>query len=288
MKYRVLWVDDSPDWVAPIRESVKDYLEDLGFELVAGMHQDGSRVLEYLAQEEVDLIAVDYKLKGSFGDKIIEAIRNSDKFTEILFYTADDDYLNVLPPQDGVFRANRRDVEAKLRNLIGLALKRFQSPANMRGVVIAKTTDLEAILEEILVAQFGDKGGLFRDRVLHKKGIYDIDKKWALLMGLIKDKITAYNILIAGPDGDKASAIADKTKLDRLQLILSKFDKEVIHTRNILAHVKEQRDGNGRVMLKSINTSGEITIDHDWCVRIRKTLAAHRIALEELSGFSLV
>ena len=287
MKYRVLWVDDSPEWVAPIRESINDYLEDLGFELEADLHQDGSRVLAHLAKAGVDLIAVDFKLKGNFGDKIIEAIRSSDKYTEILFYTADDDYLSVLPAQDGVYRAHRRDVETKLRRLIDLALKRVQSPENMRGVVIAKTTDLEAILEDILIAQFGAKGELFRCRVLNK-GIYDFGKKYHFVMGLVGDRITACNVIINnGPDGEKRAAGEIKARLEPIQLILKDFEKDVINTRNLLAHVKEQIDEQGHVILKSTIIRGEITIDHEWCVRVRKCLARQRKAMEELKSIPI-
>ena len=286
MKYRMLWVDDSPDWVAPIRESVQEYLEELGFELVADLHTDGSAVTEHLANESVDLIAIDHKLKGSHGDKIIEAIREGDKYTEILFYTADENYRNVLPVQDGVYRAHRRDVETKLRGLIDLTLKRVQTPANMRGCVIAETADIEAILEDILVAHFGDSGGLFRARVL-EKGIYDFDKKRQFLMGLIEDRIKACNVVLNGSGGDKVAAQKTKDEFEPLQDILKSFVTDVINTRNLLAHVKEQRDEDGRVVLKSSVIKGSITIDHDWCVKVRKDLAKQRKALEKLAGLPI-
>jgi len=286
MKYRILWVDDSPAWAKTMTESVEDYLKDLGFDLDVQLHEDSSRVAEFLAKEDVDLIAVDYKLTGPHGDKIIEDIRKSDNFTEILFYTADDDYRNILKPQDGVYRAHRTAVDAKIRKLIELTLKRVQSPANMRGVVIAETTDIEALLEDILVAQFADKGDLFRCRVLDE-GIYDFGKKYHFMMGLIKDRVKACNVVLSGKEGDKEAAGELKGRLEPLQATLKEFEKEVIHTRNLLAHVKEQRDDQGRVTLKSTFRPGAITIDHDWCVKVRKDLAKQRKALEELTGISI-
>ncbi|MFA5343100.1 MAG: response regulator [Kiritimatiellia bacterium] len=286
MKYRMLWVDDSPEWVAPIRESVQEYLEELGFDLVADLHTDGSGVTDHLAKESVDLIAIDFKLKGSHGDKIIEAIRQSDKYTEILFYTADENYRAVLPVQDGVYRAHRRDVETKLRGLIALTLKRVQTPANMRGCVIAETADIEALLEDILVAQFADKGSLFRRRVL-QKGIYDFGKKYQFVMGLIDDRLKACNVVLSGKGGDKVAEGDLKARLEPLQATLKEFEKEVIRTRNLLAHVKEQLDDQGRVTLKSTIIPGTITIDHAWCVKVRKDLSKQHKALKALTGIPI-
>lgn len=237
MQYQILWVEDRPDWFGPMSESIGEYLTELGFEPVIPLCSDWEGVAKHLASQNVDLIAVDYNLKGIKGDEIVENIRENENFIEILFYTADENWRETLPPHDGVYRASRNDVEDKMRRLIALTLKRVQSPANMRGVVIAETTDLEALIEEILVAHFGEKGKVFQDRVLREEG-FTFGKKYQLLMGLLGDRIKVCNVAL-NSGGKKDEATADLlARLKPLHETLGEFDKTVIWTRNVLAHTR--------------------------------------------------
>lgn len=283
MQYEILWIDDSPEWVAPMQDSIKDYLDDLGLGLIVDLFPDWKGATAHLDKHDPDLIAVDYNLQGLKGDEVVTHIRDKNKFTEILFYTADEDYTKVLQAQDGVYRTSRTGFDDKVRKLIDLTLKRVQLPAIMRGLVIAETTDIEALIEDILVAQFAAKGDLFRARVLDR-GIYDFGKKYQFLMGVIDDRVKACNVVLNGGEGDKTKAADLKARLDPLQATLKGFDKDVIRTRNILAHVKEQSDNQGRAFLKSTVVPGSITVDHTWCVQVRKDLAKHRKALEEFAA----
>lgn len=276
MKYEMLWIDDSPAWVDPMKESIAEYLDELGLNLEVALFPDWRGATTYLDGHDPDPIAVDYNLSELKGDEVVEHIRDKNKFTEILFYTAEEDYTNVLRAQDGVYRTPRAGFDDKVRKLIGLTLKRVQLPAIMRGLVIAETTDLEATIEDVLVQHFGEKGALFRERVLRVPFLYTFKTKYDLLAGLLGDQIKSCNVALNG-GGTKDPAV--QVRLDQLKkykAILDVFNAEVVEVRNTLAHVKEDTDAQGRVTLKSIRKDGAtIVIDHEWCVKIRKDLAKH-------------
>jgi len=83
LDYKVLWIDDRPDSVEPIKESIQSYLEDLGFKLVIVWRKDGSDISTLAGDPDLDLIIMDQNLGHVPGDELVKTIRQHEKFIEI-------------------------------------------------------------------------------------------------------------------------------------------------------------------------------------------------------------
>ncbi|NHC40409.1 hypothetical protein G6549_10535, partial [Bacillus sp. MM2020_1] len=83
-----------------------------------------------------------------------------------------------------------------------------------------------------------------------------------------------------------------KNTLSSLREILISFDKDIIKTRNTLAHVQEKKDELGISYLESLNRNGtNIILDNDKYIEIRQMLRKHGVNLNEIkerfASFSL-
>ena len=62
--------------------------------------------------------------------------------------------------------------------------------------------------------------------------------------------------------------------------VLDSYEDDIIHNRNMLAHVKEESTEDGDVILRSIKKDGqELTIDDSWMSDFRRKLQQHKCAL---------
>src|SRR5688572_3061697 len=85
----ILWVDDNTDFVESIAQKLGDWLDQIGLELKPIIRPDSTTVLKDIAENDLDLIIIDYRLPGDDGDVLIEQIRKSKFFQDIVFYTGE-------------------------------------------------------------------------------------------------------------------------------------------------------------------------------------------------------
>jgi len=278
--FNILWIDDTPDWVDSIKKSIENFLKEKGFELHIIICEDGKDI-EKKITPDIDLIAIDFHIPSAAeqGNDIIKIIRKQQQYIDILFYTQDTSSEDTLPLYDGVYRSSRETgrFESKMKELINMVLKRIESPTNMRGIIITETIDLESKIEDILIKIFGEKGELFKNRILHSKGQWlDFKKKDTLLNGIIKEAL----------EKSRKSNEGIYNSLNSIKEILSKFNDEVIEQRNVLAHVKEEKiDGKVTLTSKINNKNTIVTIDQEWCKKIRHELKKHHKNLDDLIVF---
>jgi DNA-binding NtrC family response regulator len=85
-KIRILVVDDEPS----ICDSLMDYLEDLGFEVLAacGAHE----ALEILAKEPRDVAIIDIRLPGMNGDHLVIEAHRLQPDLRFLIHTGSSNY----------------------------------------------------------------------------------------------------------------------------------------------------------------------------------------------------
>ena len=149
LKYRILWVEDDKEWVESEIEFIEDYLEKYGF------------ILEYKNPEkyekndfsQFDIIVVDYNLANEEkGESVIEIIRKQELYTEILFYSIDgeDKLRGLVKDLDGIYCASKDSCRKKLEGLIKTTIRKTQDLNNLRGLVMAETSELDEMMKEIL------------------------------------------------------------------------------------------------------------------------------------------
>lgn len=102
-----------------------------------------------------DLILMDKDLEGEMdGDKIIEYIRDhsNDIYCDVLFYSTwkSEEDLRKIVQRDGLYFSNRGDVERKATNVIIVSIKKTQDLNNLRGLVMAETSEIDEWNRRIL------------------------------------------------------------------------------------------------------------------------------------------
>ena len=269
LSYRILWVDDTPDWVNSVKGQVEEHLRGQGYQPVIDVYESGDEIEQQCAATDLDLIIIDYNLPTEKGNKIISRVRAAGNFTEVVFYSqALDQMERDSSFQDGVFRCARGDAAETIERVIDVTLHKLRDVSVVRGLVIATAIDLEVKIEDLMVTAFAESGTLFRRRILEKPFWLDFKKKLDFLTGHVKDKIKEYE------DGE------DKRALQAAKDILGQFNKEVINTRNRLAHAKSI-EKDGRIILED-HHGGRGYISPEWVAKVRTDLQRHRKNLESL------
>jgi DNA-binding NtrC family response regulator len=85
-RVRILVVDDEPS----ICESLLDYLEDFGFEVLAACGAD--EALEILAKEPRDVAIIDIRLPGMNGDHLVMKAHHLQPDLRFLIHTGSSNY----------------------------------------------------------------------------------------------------------------------------------------------------------------------------------------------------
>lgn len=270
IEYKILWVDDSPDWVSSVKDNITSHLEGKGYEPKIELQESGDDV-DTSRFTDIDLIIIDYQLQDSKGDELIKRIRDKECLTEIVFYSQ-----GAIEPDDrlyGVHYSSRDDVEECIKKVVDETIKRAQDITLVRGFIIAEAIDVENILEECMVKVFEDKGELFSEKVIGAKpSVYDAYNKFRFVKRIIKDRIDD-----AREDTNRYEQLKDIDK------IMNDLDKEVFDQRNILAHSKITINDGGSITLEGINKqTKEINFSQEWLSWTRKNIAKHKENLMQL------
>lgn len=293
--YNILWFENEDSWLKPTQRNIVSFLEDYGFRLQSTIQADNSNV-ESLIQQirdnllDVDVIFMDYRLaQETKGDAIIEAIRNTELFTEILFYSNQTDVKDVIEQGigsvEGIYYAGRDTFLEKAKTVIRHTIKKVQDVNSMRGIIMATTSDIDAIMLEIVHA-FYEKfpvdlhesvsKGIYEEvgRIVEsKKKNYDKYFKNGRIDNVIKD-----NLLF---DAHK-KAVATQLIIDQLtderivglkgKVFFDAYNNDVISVRNHFAHVVEVIEEGIR---KLRSKSSEEVFTDERCIEIRKSLIKH-------------
>jgi len=271
IEYQIVWVDDSPDWVASVIGEIRDYVNDHGFAPNIKTHTNSEGFLDRCSSVDVDLIIVDFNLsEATDGSRLISELRTTGVFKAVVFYSQDGPSSRQMGATDGVFYCTRDDAVDKIKRAIDLTVHKLRDLDVVRGLIIASTIDLEAKLEELMITVFGDRGTLFQEKVL-EKGLYDFEKKMKFMQSHFKDLVS------------KAGA-SKKTELNAISKKLRTFGKDVVDQRNILAHVRKTT-WDGKTELKGMNDrTKKIIFDEDWLSDTRRKIREHRENLENIEA----
>jgi len=295
--YNILWVEDSPEWYEAMLEHVKSILEEEGFELKSERYDNIQEIEDLINKDglkKFDMLLVDFNLKTKdSGDKIIKLIRDSGIYTDVLFYSVDIEKIrdsiskHVL---EGVYTTDRRDFEDKFKHVFLTTIKKIQEVNSMRGLIMGETSELDIEIENIamqlvygqLKLSNDDINKIIEDYVndnLRKK----TDSFWERYNEIGFKKI--FHEIESSRKWNIFRKLLKRISNDEIKIFLESnktYGEEVIHIRNIFAHVKvEEKDGKDVL----IGVAGkEIVVDEDKCKTIRQNIIKHRRNIDHLKS----
>jgi len=244
LKYKILWIEDEKDWVDSEIEFIESHLKKYGFVLE---YKNPEKYEEY-DFSQFDVIVVDYNLaNGEKGENVIEEIRNQEFYTEILFYSRDgeDKLRELVKNLDGIYCASKDSCRKKLEGLICTTIRKTQDLNNLRGLVMAETSELDEMMKEILIL-LTKKGKVEEQKIKKQKEklntwykknkkdlqTYDLPTDFSKLVSS-KKHFTSFTSHSALCSFSKCK----RNNIEQEQIIL--YGTEIIPLRNQLAHKNE-------------------------------------------------
>lgn len=299
LEYRILWFEDIESSFNAKKRLVKRVVEDLGFIFPDPKNEVDSTNLDKIDFQFFDLIIADLNLaNGERGSEILTTIREKGVYTEVVFYSSQgEDYVRSELAKfqiDGAYCADRAndDFIDKVEKVILTTIKKVQDLNNIRGLIMAETSDIDNTMLSIIKAVLEkDSFGLAKplaarifknvnSKVTSKKDDFDKFQKNARLDKVIKDpvmfdsfqKIQAIQFIYDSIDHE----ITTPHKGDSFSVSY----QELKRTRDLLAHVIEIYE-DGRTKLKSGESEFEFT--HEFCIEIRLKVKKHGLNLNSLN-----
>jgi hypothetical protein len=298
LEYKILWFEDIEASFNAKKRLVKRVVEGLGFVFPEPRNEVNAENLDTIDFPSYDLIIADFNLaNGEKGSDILNTIREKGIYTEVVFYSSQgEDYVrNELRnfQIDGVYCADRanEDFIDKVEKVIHTTVKKVQDLNNMRGLIMAETSDIDnsmfAIIATVLEQDsFGIKESLtaqifanVQSKVNSKKDDFDKYQKNGRIDKVIKDnlmfdtsqKILAIQFIIDSIDHE----ITEPHKGNKF----SESYTELKQKRDLLAHVIEVYE-EGKMKLKSGNRELEFT--DEFCIDIRIRVRQHGNSLDTI------
>lgn len=292
LKYRILWIENEEDWVESIEDQIQEYLEDLGLvyerKLIAKEEQG-------ISYNDYDLILMDLNLADQpNGAELISKIRDLGVYTDVVFYSASGiDELRAKGREkelEGVFYSGRTPDTTfvnRVKAVIDATLKKVQDLNNLRGLVMAEVSELDAMMDKIIPLYFNteERMALFhkhitanREKTL-QKSLNCINKCQLSWRG-----IGIQEIVLQLDSSQKARAIKiiiDQEKPDfyKSENFYKEYDAAVITPRNELAHCKsELRDGQEILLTRK----GDKCFNEAFFKEIRKNILKYSSIFNEL------
>lgn len=172
LKYKILWIENEIDWMESIEEELKTIITtDYSFLYERVNYTKEVGAINY---NEYDLILMDLNLDGEpTGDKLIQKIRENGVYTDVVFYSSGG--LDTIKEKarelglEGVYFSGRNNVEfvKKVKNVIETTIKKVQDLNNLRGLVMAEVSELDSMMEEIILSYYtnAERMGRFHKHV---------------------------------------------------------------------------------------------------------------------------
>lgn len=302
LKYNILWVDDHKDEYVEvsINNRVLEYAKSLFLDANLDFYDEVDDAENALSSKKYDLIFSDYNIGAKNGDTFIKEIREKSVNVEVLFYSAQDDlpllgldrisFLKLIP------NTAYTQLEDKMKSMIDLTLEKLNDLTNLRGLVMAEVSELDAKMEFVIQRYYVDcksnkKRNSFNEHIV-------ADSESSLKKSLQKDGCNKECIHIwRNKKMDEIIPRLDSSQKARtIKLIMGELNfnydsrkanfyedylEDVINVRNNLAHcVSEISDG--KEILKTRNNPC-VVFSQQEITDIRKNLQKYSDVFENLT-----
>ena len=295
----LLVVDDRPDSIEQAINTLRDHLEEKGFDL----NQETETVvsdenLQHLARlqgRNYDLVVIDYNLGTDTrnGAEVARRLRRRLPYTDMVFYSSDPtaNLFKELADHEvvGVFPSTRDQLDEALTGLADTVIGKAVDLNHMRGIAMAEVAELDVLMEETLASVFRSSDE--RVAAVAEKTVNKLRKSICQKKEILNQRLEQGGLARAASDGNlfphaqKYWAVRRLAKRlperpsDQLSELRT-YDNDVIKNRNLLAHAKEYPGGGGNMELRSIH-DGEspFVINEEWMTNFRRKLQKHRRAL---------
>nr|WP_199156688.1 response regulator [Pedobacter sp. ASV2] len=308
LHYKILWIDDQiEDYIEMgIKSEFESYLDSLGFTTLVETFENGSKAEQSIKSVNYDLILSDYNIEGENeqGDVLIQKIRDGGVFTEVLFYSAQSNFEDIAKSlyRDRVSffslinDEGMREFRERVYRLINLTVAKLQELNNIRGLVMAETSELDNSVVDILSTFFSaesDEATKLRGYII--KSIQESTKgnqdKAAKLDDLENVVILKERIFDADKKARAIGKLLKFKKLDEQEPFINFYDNykaDVIDKRNDLAHAKSDTiDGVEYLILSRKDGEHPEKFDQEKCIEIRKNLKKHTEILKKIRELTL-
>lgn len=308
LKYKILWIENEADWASSIEDEIKDIVEDYGFIFEKVLIDKRQENFDY---KDYDFILMDMNLSSEpSGDKLIKDIREQGVLTTVLFYSASE--LSVLRNKvqenelEGVFVASRTDSNIfvdKIRKLVEASIKKVQDLNNLRGLVMAEVSELDSMMDDIIVLYFWDKSTGLHEQFNQKVIKNDREKTYKKHLNPDPDNICEKNCSLNWVNLDPSTLIKviDASMKARAMKYIIEFKKElntnpvldfdynkykgeIIDVRNNLAHCESQIV-DGKEILKT--REGDTVFGNEDFKRIRNDIRKYNQLFSKLKDYPI-
>jgi CheY-like chemotaxis protein len=303
--YKILWVDDRINTFISIgyKSEIENYLKSLFFQPFLDTCITADDAKESLKKNKYDLILSDYNMEQEKGDEFIRHLRKENVNTEILFYTAQESELDltqidrisffIIPKIDGY-----PPFLEKVFQLIDLTVDKLQELTVIRGLVMAETSQLDKLMEDVIyhyfITQKSDERNDLFDKILkeieidYKKKLTkpEDDCQYSCVLKLRKNEIKE---IIESTDFETSRKARSVNTIIKKQQFVYKTNKnfyedyfsEVISIRNDLAHSRSEHK-NGKDVLITKKQGAAIVFDKEKFKEIRQNILKYIEILENL------
>jgi hypothetical protein len=296
INYNLLWIEDEQSWYDTTLELFTQNLEDHGFNLIPTKCKNFDEIEDLIKLDglkKYDLLLIDFTLRASkSGDEIIQLIRSSSIYTDIIFYSSAVETVRKSMRDhelEGVYSSDRKDIENKFNQVFETTIKKIQEINSMRGLIVGETSELDVIIEDLALDVLINKLKVESeelDKIMEEycKNLRSRPDKF--LEGYVEhgfkfwfhrlEAMAKWQILRTYLKKiPKDQAITEFLKIN------AKYSDHVIDIRNKFAHSKSIEKSGISVLIAQMGKD-DFEYNEDKFIEIRKNLKEHRDSFENL------
>jgi len=295
LQYNLLWFEDSDRFIKLYTKRIGKFLDDLAGYSLDLIHKTNCDNLDECLNKDLDLILVDWNLNPGksgkkSGEQLIQEIRQKGVFTEVIFYSALDNFEEQPFKLNGVYFTDTDgdNLLSRIEEIIKHTLQRNLRISVTRGLFIASTIDLVEKLEDIIskVLKLGDSPQkFFQDYIVQAEFFTDVSK-YTIVKDFLNREIALLKKKIADSgEGTQTNELEERLKaIEKMKKLFNKFKDDIIELRNHLAHAKpipgERNSLNVRNRQKREFEKWEFTLAK--CKEFRKKFIIHAENIEKI------
>jgi len=306
LDYKILWIEDEPDTVIAKKRVIKRYIEnEKGFTVsIKEVHsyEEFESSIGFPSLKEYDLLLVDLDLgeddeedESKDGNRIVNAIRDEDIYTEIIFYSSQYNALKEKIKKhfvEGIFTSDRGNLDTKAKSIIDVTLRKVQDVNNLRGLIMAEVAELDRLKKRIIKKYSSGKiDNNFKKYIKEK------------IFSQLKSNVETYDYLIKEDESYKAmdlenlvdELIYDSAKKARtvykikrtvsscknIDYKFESYKSCIVDKRNVFAHEEEKTNEDGSKYLTYPN-GDSLDFTEEECVIIRKDIKKYKKLLMDI------